>query len=119
VRLSQERSVYRAVTRAVEAALAPYPRQEGLFPALAWPFAGVPVEPGMVREGRAEYHNGFIAGGLEPLAQLQNTYIVAHSGGRGREGLVIVDQHAAHEQVLFERLLGGNGWRPRPPARRR
>ena len=75
VRLSQERSVYGAMTRAVEAALAPYPRQEGPFPALAWPFAGVPVEPGMVREGRAEYHNGFIAGGLEPLAQLQNTYI--------------------------------------------
>jgi len=110
VRLSQERSVYGVVTRAVEAALAPYPRQEGEFPALEWPFAGVLVEPGVVREERAEY----IAGGLEPLGQLQNAYIVA----RSREGLVIVDQHAAHEQVLFERLLGGEGGRSlSPPVR--
>jgi len=110
VRLSQERSVYGAVTRAVEAALAPYPRREEAFPALEWPFAEVPVEPEAVREGRAEY----IAGRLEPMGQLNNAYIVA----RGREGLVVVDQHGAHEQVLFERLLGGEGGCPlSPPAR--
>jgi len=110
VRLSQERSVYGAVTRAVEDALAPYPRREETFPALAWPFAGVPVEPGTARESRAEY----ISGGLEPLGQLQNAYIVA----RSQEGLVVVDQHAAHEQVLFERILGGEGSHPlNPPAR--
>ena len=104
VRLSQERSVYGAVTRAVEAALALYPRQEGPFPTLDWPFAGVPVEAGIVQESRP----GYVAGGLEPLGQLDNAYIVA----RSREGLVIVDQHAAHEQVLFERLSGGGGGQP-------
>jgi len=110
VRISQERSVYGAVTRAVEEALAPYPRQEGPFPTLEWPFAGMPVEPGTIQEGRAEY----VSGGLEPLGQLHNAYIVA----RSREGLVVVDQHAAHEQVLFERLLGGAGGRPlNPPVR--
>ncbi len=110
VRLSQERSVYGALTRAVETALAPYPRQEGPFPALAWPFAEVPLEPGMARESRAEY----VAGRLKPLGQLQNAYIVAYS----QEGLVIVDQHAAHEQILFERLSAGEGGRPlNPPVR--
>jgi DNA mismatch repair protein MutL len=110
VRLSQERSVYGAVTRAVEAALAPYPRQEGPFPTLEWPFAGIPVEPEGIRETRTEY----VSGGLEPLGQLQNAYIVA----RSREGLVVVDQHAAHEQVLFERLLGEERAQPLdPPVR--
>ncbi len=99
VRLSQERSVYGALTRAVEEALSPYPRREEEYPALAWPFAE--VEAGGVREERAEY----LAVRLEPMGQLNNAYIVA----RGPEGLVVVDQHAAHEQVLFEQLLSGGG----------
>jgi DNA mismatch repair protein MutL len=37
------------------------------------------------------------------LAQYAATWIVAESP----EGLVIVDQHAAHERVLYERLLAG------------
>jgi DNA mismatch repair protein MutL len=41
-------------------------------------------------------------------AQLHETYIVAET----RDGLVIVDQHAAHERLTFERIkaaLAGNG----------
>jgi DNA mismatch repair protein MutL len=96
VRLSQERSVYGALTRAVEEALAPFPRQEGFFPGLAWPFAEISVEPGRIREAEA----GYAIAGLEPLGQLHNAYIIA----RSRDGLIVVDQHAAHEQVLFEQL---------------
>ena len=111
VRLSQERSVYGAVTRAVGDALAPYPHLEQRdFPALAWPFGDVPPGMGTLGEPRAEY----AAEGLEPLGQFHNAYVVA----RSREGLLVVDQHAAHEQVLFERLAGTGERQPlNPPLR--
>lgn len=38
---------------------------------------------------------------LIPLGQIDNTYIVA--GGDG--GLYLVDQHAAHERILYEKFL--------------
>src|SRR5438067_3975813 len=38
---------------------------------------------------------------LRPLGQVRNSFIVAADGG----GLWIIDQHVAHERVLFERTL--------------
>lgn len=38
---------------------------------------------------------------LEPIGQVSGTYLLL----RGPEGLVIIDQHAAHERVVFGRLL--------------
>jgi len=38
---------------------------------------------------------------LEPLGQVGGTFVVA----RGPDGLYVIDQHAAHERVCYERLL--------------
>lgn len=38
---------------------------------------------------------------LEPLGQFRNTFILAVDD----DGIVIVDQHVAHERVLYERIL--------------
>jgi DNA mismatch repair protein MutL len=40
-------------------------------------------------------------GRMAPLGQLRDTYIIAVD----EEGLAIIDQHVAHERVLFERTL--------------
>ncbi len=40
---------------------------------------------------------------LKPLAQVARRYIVAES----EEGLVLIDQHAAHERVRYDRLMKG------------
>lgn len=42
-----------------------------------------------------------VRGTLQPLSQYANTYILAADD----DGLLIIDQHVAHERVLFERVL--------------
>ena len=38
---------------------------------------------------------------MVPLGQLRDTFIVAIDS----EGLLIVDQHVAHERILYEQVL--------------
>ncbi len=100
VRFYQERAIYGAVTQAVQEALRGFPliAQPG---ATDWSFANVPDvgatrESLLLREPGAEYHPG----PWRAVGQIHNTYILAQSV----DGLVIVDQHAAQEQIYYERL---------------
>jgi DNA mismatch repair protein MutL len=45
---------------------------------------------------------------LRVVGQVTETYIVAEAP----DGLYLVDQHAAHERVVFERLMGEHGRQP-------
>jgi DNA mismatch repair protein MutL len=107
VRFAQERSVYQAVSQAVSAALAPFPLQETLG-VPGWPFPETPTAPTVVAEEGTIYE----LRRPEVLGQVRHTYVVA----RTFEGLVVVDQHAAHEAVLTERLLAERELVPLSPA---
>ncbi|HZL57617.1 MAG TPA: DNA mismatch repair endonuclease MutL [Bryobacteraceae bacterium] len=55
-----------------------------------FPYDATPFEHGMTRIGE-----------LRPLGQLHNSFIIA----AGTDGLWIIDQHVAHERILFEQVL--------------
>jgi DNA mismatch repair protein MutL len=55
--------------------------------------------PGRGRAGRRHSLNHL--GSLKPLGQLRESFILA----AGDDGLWIIDQHVAHERVLFEKIL--------------
>lgn len=76
----------------------------------------VPAEapPGKVRSRIPETHGGFPPGALaesasslaalsdlRSLGQIHDSFIIA----AGRDGLWIIDQHVAHERILFEKVL--------------
>lgn len=56
---------------------------------------GFPLEAGPLEPSMANI------GDLRPMGQLHNSFIIA----AGRDGLWIIDQHVAHERILFEQVL--------------
>jgi DNA mismatch repair protein MutL len=88
VRLLHERSIFGAVQRAIRRTLHHVmgPRPTGLLGSDDGPVAMV--------------DGGAWTAGLNVLGQAGGTYIIAE----GKAGIYLVDQHAAHERVLFEEL---------------
>ncbi len=88
----------------------------GGTPASAWPsqprnsdgpggghfLPEVPEMPEASPQGPTHFSPRFqLPGEIIPAIQLHNSYLVAQSD----DGLVIIDQHALHERILFEELL--------------
>jgi DNA mismatch repair protein MutL len=93
--ISQTATVYSPPARPVSAP-SPRPPDAGPGPTSAVPGEGpssplLPATPLPWRESLPA---------LRPLGQLAATYIVAE----GPEGLYLIDQHAAHERIIFDKL---------------
>lgn len=71
-----------------------------LFARPAAPRPGLPLESSAAPDARAPTHR---FAELRSLGQLLATYLVLEA----EDGLLLIDQHAAHERVLYERLRAG------------
>ncbi|MEK7765315.1 MAG: hypothetical protein AAB368_03670, partial [bacterium] len=113
VRFADPQAVYQAVRAAVRGAFA---SREGVAAPPGFPAAPAPPEdspvghtsgsaapPSVVSEPEPLWLAARLprGGEVEILAQLFSTYVVA----RTADGLLLVDQHTAHEKVIYERLL--------------
>jgi DNA mismatch repair protein MutL len=104
IKFCHEQTVFSSVQKAIEEALARTP----IASSKAVPFS---VSSGQWQSPRMIMDNepAFVVAQLPTLelpilrvlGQLANTYIIAE----GPDGLYLIDQHAAHERILYDRIL--------------
>ncbi len=120
IKFHRDGQVFDAVRLAIKSGL----MQHGLMPSAAPSFSGVslhsfqgggalavhsPVEPVVdlfnqhaqpLSDSKFPFSDLMLD--LKVLAQVMNTFIIAST----RRGIVVIDQHVAHERVLYEQLCG-------------
>lgn len=107
VRLRYGHQVFDAVKRAIAATLhghatARFRDAVAVSPAPQGMDAALPHLQSLFENGVAgPAHENGAQSGLRVLAQLDNTFILATDG----RALVLVDQHAAHERIAYERIV--------------
>jgi DNA mismatch repair protein MutL len=107
IRFDDDHQIYTAVNRAVRETLRaaqllrPVPVAMAVVPLSrgALPLEHLPLTGEQVREAEVPPQGRLPA--MRLLGQLHRTYVLA----QGERGLIVIDQHAAHERVLYERIL--------------
>lgn len=85
--------------------------KSGIYPEPTWAYpedsqdTKLPIPPPIQTEGPNRFPFADLLDGLRVIGQAMNTFIIAET----KQGLVVIDQHVAHERILYEYLCGIKG----------